>query len=126
MTFSACNSNGKKNKEASVPKTIDEKIDSVKGKIWTFEYLIIHHEFAVDSMMAVIPKEIAMYDKLIEWEKRSSDDTTKLIHQEYKDFNGRWYTEYIDMEILQIKGYESDLAKYRKSLDSLLQIKASQ
>ena len=62
--------------EVVTPKTIDEKIDSLKDVIWHIEYNKIDHEFSLDSLMAVIPKEIKKNDKLIEWGKKDMSDTT--------------------------------------------------
>ena len=110
----------------NVPKTLDEKIDSVKDVIWHTEYGKIDHEFSLDSLMAVIPKEIKKNDKLIEWEKKAmsnTTDTTKSIFQMRKDSDSASYLRKIDEQIYYITYYDSILANYKKSLDSLLQLK---
>ena len=112
--------------EVVTPKTIDEKIDSLKDVIWHIEYNKIDHEFSLDSLMAVIPKEIKKNDKLIEWEKKAmsdTTDTTKSIFQMQKDSDSASYIRKIDKQIYYITYYDSILANYKKSLDSLLQLK---
>ena len=120
MSLNTC-SNDNEVQEVITPKTIDEKIDSMERKIWIAELIKIEQKFRVDSIMAVNPIEMAMYDELIKWEKRSSDDTTSLMYQDIKD--SEEYVFDIDWEIARIKMIDGDLKRYRESLDSLLQLK---
>ena len=79
--------------------------------------------------MAVIPKEIKKNDKLIEWSKKSlsaTTDTTKSLFpmfQIQKDIDSASYIRSIDRQIFVITRYDSILTNYKKSLDSLLQLK---
>jgi len=129
MTFRFCNSCGEEIQDTPITKTIDEKIDSVKDAIWNIEWRLIDHEFSLDSLMAVIPKEIKKNDKLIEWSKKSlsaTTDTTKSLFpmfQIQKDIDSASYIRSIDRQIFVITRYDSILTNYKKSLDSLLQLK---
>jgi len=50
MSLSTC-FNDNEVQEVIAPKTIDEKIDSVKDAIWHIEWRKIDHEFSLDSLV---------------------------------------------------------------------------
>ncbi len=52
--------------EVIIPKTIDEKIDSVESDIRSKEWLKIGYEFKLDSIMAIYPLELEVHNKGIE------------------------------------------------------------
>jgi hypothetical protein len=108
--------------EVIIPKTIDEKIDSVKTEIYRAKSMKIDFEFSLDSMMAVIPKKIAMYDKLIELDKKPSD-TTKHFYQSFKHMDSLANISTINREIEYITFMDSMIVAHQKSLDSLIRLK---
>lgn len=108
--------------EVIIPKTIDEKIDSVKTKIYRAKSMKIDYEFSLDSMMAVIPKKVARYDKLIELNKKPSG-TTEHIYQSLKDMDSVSNLYAIDNEIWYITFMDSAIVAHQKSLDSLIRLK---
>ena len=109
--------------EVIIPKTIDEKIDSVKTKIYRAKSMKIDFEFDLDSIMAVFPKKVAMYDKQIELDKKTFGDTSESFYHGSKYYDSLFNTNAIDDEIWYITFMDSAIVAHQKSLDSLLQLK---
>ena len=109
--------------EVIIPKTIDEKIDSVKTEIYRAKSLKIDYEFDLDSIMAVIPKKVAMYDKQIELGKKTFGDTTESFYQSMKGMDSLNNQYAIDNEIWYITFMDSMIVAHQKSLDSLIRLK---
>ena len=109
--------------EVITPKTIDEKIDSVKTEIYRAKSMKIDFEFNLDSMMAVFPKKVAMYDKQIELGKKTFGDTTESFYDGMKWHDSLANISAINWEIEYITFMDSMIVAHQKSLDSLLQLK---
>ena len=109
--------------EVIISKTIDEKIDSVKTKIYRAKSRKIYCEFDFDSMTAVFAKKVAMYDKQIELGKKTFGDTRKSFYNEMKWDDSLANISAINREIEYITFMDSMIVAHQKSLDSLIRLK---
>tara|TARA_R100001440_G_scaffold40341_1_gene60046 strand:- start:2708 stop:3169 length:462 start_codon:yes stop_codon:yes gene_type:complete len=111
--------------EVIIPKTIDEKIDSVESDIRSKEWLKIGYEFKLDSIMAIYPLELEVHNKGIELGKKANDSLLpyQSLRHHLKE-NDEWIYKRKKKNAIERIGYvEAKLTKSRKSLDSLIRLK---